>query len=96
MSVRTLLLGLLSLASTAFAAFGYTESSASFVVDAGSANSLVVTIEKSSCDVTSIVYRGVEIQSQTTGTHIGSGLGTATVSADTIDGMYFVVSSDSH
>ncbi|KAK4612291.1 Putative rhamnogalacturonase [Fulvia fulva] len=94
MSVRTLLLGLLSLASTAFAAFGYTESSASFVVDAGSANSLVVTIEKSSCDVTSIVYRGVEIQSQTTGTHIGSGLGTATVSADTIDEQYIKVTCE--
>ncbi|EME40175.1 polysaccharide lyase family 4 protein [Dothistroma septosporum NZE10] len=91
MHLSCLFLGLLGLAPTALAAFGYTESSGSFVVDAGSANSLVVTIEKSSCDVTSIVYRGVEIQSKTSGTQVGSGLGTATVSAETITNQYVKV-----
>lgn len=75
------------LASSIYAQFGFTENDSSFIVDAGSANSLVTTIEKASCDITSIVYRGTELQGpQSAGTHIGSGFGTATVSAETING----------
>lgn len=87
--LATRLLVLLGLASTALAQFGLTDESDSFVVNAGSANPLVVTIRKSDCDIRSIVYRGTELQGpQAMGTHIGSGLGTATVTAQTIDGMF--------
>ncbi|KAL7273879.1 hypothetical protein RUND412_003240 [Rhizina undulata] len=80
----TILVALLSFANTAFAAFGYTSDSTYFTVDAGSTNSLVFKVNKSNGDITSIVYRGVELQNQSPYSHINSGLGTATVSATTI------------
>ena len=69
------------------AQFGLTDNDDTYVVNAGSTNSLVATVDKASCDVTSIVYRGAELQSSSKYTHIGSGLGSATVSAQTIDGI---------
>lgn len=84
----TFLLALVSLLPSAFAAFGITTSTSSYVVDAGSANSFVVTIKRSSCDVTSIKYRGTEIQYQSTYSQVASGLGTATVSATTVGSQY--------
>ncbi|KAF7187601.1 putative rhamnogalacturonate lyase A [Pseudocercospora fuligena] len=83
-----LVISLLGLATTAFAAFGLTDNDGSYVVDTGSANTLVTTIDKASCDVTSIVYRGTELQGSGPGTHIGSGLGSATVTAQVIDDKY--------
>ena len=87
---------LLSLASTTLAQFGLTEDSDSFIINAGSANSLVTTVRKSDCDVRSIIFRGTELQGpQDQGTHIGSGLGSATVTAETLDGECLANTCDS-
>ncbi|KAI9151472.1 putative rhamnogalacturonase [Paramyrothecium foliicola] len=60
------------------AAFGFTTSGNNYVVDAGSSNSLVFTVNRANCDITSIKYRGVELQTtEGKGTHVGSGLGAA-------------------
>ncbi|KAK3316641.1 Rhamnogalacturonase B, N-terminal-domain-containing protein [Apodospora peruviana] len=67
-------------------AFGYTSSGNNFLIDAGSSNTLVFSVSKSSCDINSIKYRGTELQYGSQGTHIGSGLGTATVSISQITG----------
>ncbi|KAF2214500.1 polysaccharide lyase family 4 protein [Cercospora zeae-maydis SCOH1-5] len=80
------------LASIVSAQFGFAEESDSFVVNAGSADTLVTTIRKSDCDIRSLVYRGTELQGpQDQGTHIGSGLGSANVTAETIDDKYVKV-----
>jgi rhamnogalacturonan endolyase len=68
-------------AKQASAAFGITTNSGSYVIDAGSSNPLKFTVNRSSCDITSINYYAAELQYQSTGSHIGSGLGSATVSA---------------
>ncbi|KAK2809818.1 hypothetical protein FQN50_003458 [Emmonsiellopsis sp. PD_5] len=77
-------------ANSAQAAFGLTESESSYTVDSGSANPLVFTVNRASCDITSILYRGEEFQYASQGSHIGSGLGSATVSA-TQEGDYIKV-----
>jgi rhamnogalacturonan endolyase len=38
-------------------------------------------VSQSSCDITSIYYYGAELQYSGKGSHIGSGLGSASVSA---------------
>jgi rhamnogalacturonan endolyase len=60
-------------------------------VDAGAANPLVFTVNSKSCDIKSIKYRGEELQYPSTGTHISSGLGTATVKYETISNQYVKV-----
>lgn len=60
-----------------------TTSTASYTVDAQTSDGFVVTISRTSGDVTSIKYRGTEYQYQSTYSHIASGLGTATVSYTT-------------
>lgn len=65
----------------ASAAFGLTTNDGSYVVDAGSPNPLKFTVDRSSCDITSINFYGSELQYSGKGSHIGSGLGSATVSA---------------
>jgi rhamnogalacturonan endolyase len=72
------------LAKQVSAAFGITTSTASYVIDAGSSNPLKFTVSRTSCDITSINFYGSELQYQSTGSHIGSGLGSATVTATTI------------
>lgn len=52
-----------------------TTNSASYIVDAQSANTFVVTISRSTCDITSLVYRGTQYQYGSTFSHIASGLG---------------------
>lgn len=69
------------LADQASAAFGITTSDASYVIDAGSSNPLKFTVNRKNCDINSINYYGSELQYKSTGSHIGSGLGSATVSA---------------
>lgn len=69
------------LAGVASAAFGITTNDDSYVIDAGSANSLAFTVSRESCDITSINYYGSELQYASKGSHIGSGLGSATVTA---------------
>lgn len=85
MLVSTLLLAVSAFASGASAAFGITTTSSSYVIDAASSNPLVVTISRSSCDITSIKYYGTELQYSSQGSHISSGLGTATVTAQVIN-----------
>jgi rhamnogalacturonan endolyase len=63
------------------AAFGLTTNTDTYIVDAGSSNPLKFTVDRSNCDITSINYYGSELQYQSTGSHIGSGLGSATVTA---------------
>ncbi|KAF2199717.1 Rhamnogalacturonase B [Delitschia confertaspora ATCC 74209] len=74
--------------TTALAAFGITQMSNSYVVDAGSENPFKITVSSKSCDITSILYRGEEFQYQSQYSHISSGLGTATVKAETISNQY--------
>ncbi|BCS30440.1 putative rhamnogalacturonase B [Aspergillus puulaauensis] len=91
---RTLLLSSIALwAKAANAAFGIVNNGDSYTIDAGSANPLKFTVSQSSCDITSISYYGAELQYQSTGSHIGSGLGSATVSA-TQDGDYIKVTCE--
>ncbi|KAI2627646.1 polysaccharide lyase family 4 protein [Hypoxylon sp. NC1633] len=84
MMIRLLLLSVFAFASSVFAAFGFTQSGSNYVVDAGSDNSLVFTVNGGSCDITSIKYRGTELQDSSQGTHLSSGLGSASVSAQTV------------
>jgi rhamnogalacturonan endolyase len=86
MLLPILVTALSAFARTATAAFGYTTSGDNYVVDAGSSNALVFSVSRTSCDVKSIKYRGTELQYASQGSHIGSGLGTATVSAATVTG----------
>jgi len=80
----------LALASPAFAAFGITTSGSNIVVDAGSENPLKVTVNSKNCDITSILYRGEELQSSGKGSHISSGLGTATVKSEIISSKLYI------
>ena len=73
-------------ASGALSAFGFTTSGNNYIVDAGSSNPLVFSVSRSSCDINSIKFRGTELQYGSTGTHINSGLGSATVSISQISG----------
>ncbi|KAL8408178.1 hypothetical protein RB594_006827 [Gaeumannomyces avenae] len=85
--VQSLLVLALATSSTVLAAFGFTRSGNNFVIDAGSANPLVFQVDARSCDINSILYRGTQLQSSGgQGTHIGSGLGSATVSASQLTG----------
>ncbi|XHF98913.1 hypothetical protein AWENTII_002445 [Aspergillus wentii] len=77
----------------ASAAFGLTTNDGSYVVDAGSPNPLKFTVDRSSCDITSINFYGSELQYSGKGSHIGSGLGSATVSA-TESGDYIKVTCE--
>lgn len=81
MLLKSALLAAASLSSSALAAFGVTKSGSDFVVDAGSSNALIFTVNGANCDITSIKYRGEEFQYASKGSHISSGLGSATVSS---------------
>ncbi|KAL2264470.1 hypothetical protein VTK26DRAFT_35 [Humicola hyalothermophila] len=85
-AVQFLILSASCFASGALGAFGYTSSGGNYVIDAGSSNSLVFSVSQSNCDIRSIKYRGTELQYGSTGSHIGSGLGSATVSISQISG----------
>jgi rhamnogalacturonan endolyase len=68
-------------------AFGASQSGDVITVDAGAANPLVFTVNAKSCDIKSIKYRGDELQYPNTGSHISSGLGSATVKYEVIGGQ---------
>ena len=73
----------------AFAAFGYTDSGAAYVVDTGAG--LVFQVDKSNGTITSIVFNGVEYNGPSgKGTHIASGLGTPTTVIPETDGATYV------
>ncbi|QRV85989.1 rhamnogalacturonate lyase [Ceratobasidium sp. AG-Ba] len=78
-------------AGIANAAFSVTSSGGRYVVDAGSSNSFVMKVNQANCDITSLVYRGTEYQYQPTFSHIGSGLGSASVSATVVNGQFVKV-----
>jgi rhamnogalacturonan endolyase len=62
----------------AFAAFGITSSGGNYIVDTG--GGLVFRVNGSSCDINSLKLNGgAELQATSAGSHIASGLGTATV-----------------
>ncbi|KAK2001483.1 rhamnogalacturonase [Colletotrichum falcatum] len=82
---QVIIFSILSFASSALAAFGVTTSGSNYVIDAGSSNPLVFQVSKSSCDINSIRYRGHELQYASKGSHISSGLGSATVEATTVN-----------
>ncbi|KAJ8113417.1 hypothetical protein ONZ43_g5159 [Nemania bipapillata] len=86
MLLSALLLSTLGFASSVSAAFGFTKSGNNYVIDTGSSEPLVFTVSGTSCDITSIKYRNVELQGQTKGSHISSGLGTATVTVTQVSG----------
>ncbi|TPX18753.1 uncharacterized protein E0L32_002610 [Thyridium curvatum] len=73
------LLSVFAFSSGVLAAFGFTKSSNNYVIDAGSDNPLVFQVSSSTCDINSILYRGVQLQATgSKGTHINSGLGSGT------------------
>lgn len=86
----------LSLASSVSAAFGYSSSGGNYIIDAGSSNTLVFSVSQSTCDINSIKYRGTELQYSSKGSHIGSGLGSNSVSITQISGSsnYIKVTCD--
>ncbi|KAI8951951.1 family 4 polysaccharide lyase [Xylaria longipes] len=55
-----------------------TSSSSSYVVDTASSYNFIVTIDRSTCDVTSLKFYGTEYQYSGTKSHIASGLGSGT------------------
>ncbi|KAG8900328.1 hypothetical protein FRC01_010174, partial [Tulasnella sp. 417] len=73
-----------ALLPVARAAWGYTSSGGYYVVDTEAANSFTFKVSQSSCDIRSLYYRGAEYQYSSQASHIGSGLGSATVSIQTI------------
>ncbi|KAL5119460.1 hypothetical protein ACEQ8H_002525 [Pleosporales sp. CAS-2024a] len=73
------------------AAFGASQSGGTITVDAGSVDTLVFNVNASSCDINSIKYSGQELQYPSVGSHIGSGLGSATVKYETIGSQYVKV-----
>ncbi|CAE7162614.1 unnamed protein product [Rhizoctonia solani] len=72
----------------AFAAFGVTTGSGYLSVDTG--GGLVFRVSTTSGDITSLKYGSIECQDSSKYTHIGSGLGSATVSYKT-SGNYITV-----
>jgi len=89
MFVQSALLAAFAFSSTALAAFGITTSGNNIVVDAGSENAFKITVNNKNCDITSIQYRGEELQGQSQFTHLSSGLGSATVKSEIISGKHF-------
>ena len=77
------------LAQGAYAAFGLTDADGAYTVDTGS--NLIFSVDQASCDITSIVHGSDELQYSGTGSHISSGLGSATVSG-TQDGTSVPIS----
>lgn len=61
-----------------------TTTDAAYTIDTEATNAFIVSVKRSSCDITSIKYLGSEVQYQSTYSHISSGLGTATVTATSI------------
>ncbi|KAG8755503.1 hypothetical protein FRC14_003981, partial [Serendipita sp. 396] len=84
-SLLQLALGLLALPSTVFAAFGITSSSGVVTVDSGAG--LVIKINSSNGDITSIVYSSKQLQDSSKFTHISSGLGSVTTTTS-VSGNY--------
>lgn len=73
------LVALLWLPAVVSAAFGYTDDGSNYVIDSGAA--LVIKVSKTTGDITSMKYNGVEYNGYDgKNTQVESGLGTSTVS----------------
>lgn len=77
---------LLASVTPVIADFGVTEGDDAYVADSGSGNGFVATISRSDGSITSIVYRGTEMLYQSQSSHIGSGLGSADVTYEIVNG----------
>ncbi|KAI0173105.1 polysaccharide lyase family 4 protein [Hypoxylon sp. FL1284] len=84
MLLQFLFLFVFAFASSVHAAFGFSRSGNDYVIDAGSSNPLIFTVNGGSCDITSIKYRGTELQGPSKGTALSSGLGSATVKVESV------------
>ncbi|KAL3419185.1 rhamnogalacturonase b [Phlyctema vagabunda] len=81
-SLKGLVLGL---AISGVEAVTLTSTSSTYTVSADSSNPFSFTVSRTNCDVSSILYRSTQLQYQGGSySQIGSGLGSATVSATTI------------
>lgn len=76
------------LSATAFAAFGVTDSGTQLTVD--TAGGLVFKVSKSTGDIVSLVYNGIECQDSSKYSQISSGLGSSNVVATT-SGSYIKI-----
>jgi rhamnogalacturonan endolyase len=79
------------LSAPSLASFGVSKSGNNIVVDAGSTDPFVFTVNTKNCDVTSIKYAGEELQSPDKGTQIEMGLGSADVKYETIGSRYIKI-----
>lgn len=80
---------LLLLARVAFAAWGYTETSDSYIIDTG--KGLVVTVSSENGDITSMLYNGVEYNGYDgKNTQVESGLGASDVSITEYSDPYII------
>ncbi|KAI5927496.1 family 4 polysaccharide lyase [Camillea tinctor] len=89
MSLFTLVFVIFAYIASVFA-ITVTESDDSYTVNPEASNAFTVTISRSSCDITSLNFYGTEYQYSSTGSHIASGLGSATVSYEK-SGNYVIV-----
>ncbi|KAF9873399.1 rhamnogalacturonase B [Colletotrichum karsti] len=79
------LAGLSSFWATTEAAFGLTTGDATYKVDTN--GGLVFEVNKSNGDITSLLYNDVQYQGTSKNSHINSGLGESTVTAETVNGL---------
>ncbi|KAI0600314.1 family 4 polysaccharide lyase [Biscogniauxia sp. FL1348] len=89
MALSTLVFVIFAYIASVFA-ITVTESDDSYTVNPEASNAFTVTISRSSCDITSLNFYGTEYQYSSTGSHIASGLGSATVSYEQ-SGNYVIV-----
>ncbi|KAI1764481.1 polysaccharide lyase family 4 protein [Hypoxylon sp. FL1150] len=82
------------LADFAFAAFGLTTTSSRYKVDTN--GGLVFEVNRSNGDVTSLLFNGVEYQGTSKASGINSGLGTSSVTAETINNKYIKITAKSN
>ncbi|KAJ3123003.1 hypothetical protein HK098_002299 [Nowakowskiella sp. JEL0407] len=79
--------------SSASGSFGISATSSSiYTVTTGCG--LVYQVNRGSCDITSMVYNGIEVQDSSKKTHLISGLGTATVTGTTVDSDTVMISCE--
>ncbi|KAJ4364486.1 hypothetical protein N0V83_009080 [Neocucurbitaria cava] len=83
----------LAFSQGATAAFGFTSTSKGFSVDTD--GGLVFEINKSNGDLNSLKYNGVEYQGTGKASAINSGLGTSTVTAETVNGYVKITAKSS-
>ncbi|KAF1968132.1 hypothetical protein BU23DRAFT_656875 [Bimuria novae-zelandiae CBS 107.79] len=84
MNFSTHAAAILALCERAYAAFGLTSTNAKFIIDTD--GGLVFKVNKSNGDITSLKHNGVEYQGTGKASAINFGLGTSTVTGETVNG----------